>query len=161
MQILITPEDIIKRCMWDKYVTYFLNKEKRNPEQVLLENKEFIITEEQALVIGLLKVVETENLCHVFNLHITQALTYKSTMDTELVIKKKNIEYACDEFLSKFPSYWQMPAIYKENYDKLLVYVADFRKAIDALPVSTMKIQNITYEVISSNSVKKKLTKTY
>jgi hypothetical protein len=66
MKILVCPEDLIKRCVWDHYVYYVLGSDKEG-ERILKENNEFEIDERSAVVIGLLKVIETENLIHKFN----------------------------------------------------------------------------------------------
>ena len=73
MKILITPEDIVKRCLWDNYVYYILDSNKE-AEKILLENKEIELTEKDAFVIGLLKVMETENLIHRFNMNVSEFL---------------------------------------------------------------------------------------
>ena len=69
MQIKILPEDLVRRCLWDSYVYYVLGSDK-DAEQLLKENKEFEISERDALVIGLLKVIETSNLIHKFNTYV-------------------------------------------------------------------------------------------
>ena len=66
MQITIQPEELIKMCLWDSYVYYILGSDKE-AEKILKENKEMAISERDALIIGLLKVIETDNLIHKFN----------------------------------------------------------------------------------------------
>ena len=66
MKITIFPEDLVKRCVWDNYTYYVVGSEKE-AEKILKENKEFDLSERDALVIGILKVIETDNLIHKFN----------------------------------------------------------------------------------------------
>ena len=77
MKIILCAEDLIRRCVWDSYVYYVLGSDK-DAEQLLKENKEFEISERDALVIGLLKVIETSNLIHKFNTYVVDFLTNKS-----------------------------------------------------------------------------------
>ena len=77
MEITITPEDLIRRCVWDNYTYYILGSEKE-AERILKENQQISITERDALIIGLLKVIETDNLIHKFNTYIFEILTNKS-----------------------------------------------------------------------------------
>ena len=57
MTINIYPEDIVKRCLWDTYVYYILGGSDKEAERVLKENKEITISEQDSLVIGLLKPI--------------------------------------------------------------------------------------------------------
>ena len=40
MKIILQPEDLIKRCLWDSYVYYILGSEKE-AQRLLEENNEF------------------------------------------------------------------------------------------------------------------------
>ena len=91
MKILITPEDIVKRCLWDSYTYYIVGSEKE-AEKLLKENKEFELSERDAIVIGLFKVMETDNLIHRFNDYLTHFLTVRSLKDKEgFLINKKSL----------------------------------------------------------------------
>ena len=69
MKISVTPEDLVRRCLWDHYVYYIVGSDKE-AEKILKENVEFEVSEREALVIGLLKVIETDNLIHKYNTYI-------------------------------------------------------------------------------------------
>ena len=56
MTIKIYPEDIVRMCLWDNYVYYIVGSEKE-AEKILKENKEMEMSERDALVIGLLKII--------------------------------------------------------------------------------------------------------
>ena len=89
MQILVTPSDLIKRCLWLEYQRYFLTdqdlttgkrklKSKDEITRIIQEDKPMVLKEDDAFVIGLLKVVETPNVVHRFKDHIEEYLTIKS-----------------------------------------------------------------------------------
>lgn len=157
MKISIFPTDIVNRCLWDTYVYYVVGSEKEAEAQ-LKENKEFELSERDAIVIGLLKVMETDNLIHRFNDYLIHFLTVRSIKDKDdVLIKKKALETAIDKFLDKFPDYWTPPANYTSSLKDLVEYINKLRDKIEELDVSKITIQNITYEFYSSNSVKKLL----
>jgi hypothetical protein len=157
MKILITPEDIVKRCLWDQYVYYVVGSEKESQSQ-LLENKEFELSERDAIVIGLLKVMETDNLIHRFNDYMIHFLTVKSIKDKDdVLVKKKSLETSIDKFLDKFPDYWTPDVNYASSLKDLVEYINQLRDKIEKLDIIKMTIQNINYEFYTSNSIKKLL----
>ena len=92
MQIKITPEDIVKRGMWDFYTYYIIGSEKE-AQELLKKNEEFILSEKDAIVIGLLKVMETDNLIHRFNDYLVHFLSIRSIKEkSDALIKKKTLE---------------------------------------------------------------------
>ena len=91
MQITITPEDVLKRGLWDYYTHYIIGNEKEAIE-LLKNNKEFVLSEKDAIVIGLLRVMETDNLIHRFNDYLMYVLSIRSIKEkTDALIKKKAI----------------------------------------------------------------------
>lgn len=158
MTINIKPSDVVKRGLWDTYVYYVVGSEK-DAEQLLLKDEEFILSERDAIVIGLLKVMETDNLIHRFNDYITHFLSVKSNKEGDgFYIKIKSIEHAIEVFNKKFPSYWNMPINYKKGYDDLVIYMSDFENKVKNLDIHTFTIQNNKYDFYLSNAVKKLLT---
>ena len=102
MNIKICADEIVKRCLWDNYVYYVLGSEKE-AERILKENAEMEISEKDALVIGLLKVIETDNLIHKFNNYVVEFLTNKSMKHQDsLLARKKAFDLAVDKFLENF-----------------------------------------------------------
>ena len=100
MTIKIYPEDIVKMCLWDHYVYYIVGSEKE-AEKLLKENAEMELSERDALVIGLLKVIETDNLIHKFNTYVMEFLTNKSIKEKEyLLVRKKTFDLALDKYYS-------------------------------------------------------------
>jgi hypothetical protein len=161
MKILVRPSDLVKRCIWDYYVYYILGNDKE--AQRLLElDEEFEISERDALISGLLKVVETDNLIHRFNDYMVHFLNTKSVKERDqLFIKKKNLDMYINKFLDKFPDYWQAPVNYLNSLSDLVAYINTFKSDIEELDQHKIVVQNITHEVYSSNSVKKLLSFNY
>ena len=88
MTIKIYPEDIVKMCLWDHYVYYIVGSEKE-AEKLLKENKEMELSERDALVIGLLKVIETDNLIHKFNTYVMEFLTNQLKKKNTFLLERK------------------------------------------------------------------------
>jgi len=161
MQIKIYPEDLIKRCVWDHYVYYIIGSEKES-EKILKENKEIEISERDALVIGLLKVIETDNLIHKFNTYVMEFLTNKSVKEKDyLLVRKKAFDYAIDKFLDKFPDYWEPNTLYTKSLKELVDYVEIMKVEVEKLEVHKIVDKNITYEFYGANNIKKLLKFNY
>jgi hypothetical protein len=157
MQIKITPEDIVKRGMWDFYTYYIVGSEKESQE-LLKKNEEFILSEKDAIVIGLLKVMETDNLIHRFNDYLIHFLSIRSIKEkSDALIKKKTLESAIEKFMGKFPIYWKAPINYQNSLKDLKVYVDDLNSKISELEVMSVTIQNISYDFYSTNAIRKML----
>jgi hypothetical protein len=157
MQIKVYPADIVKRCCWDSYVYYVLGSEKE-AQRMLEENLEMEISERDALVIGLLKVIETDNLIHKFNTYIYEILTNRSTtVNGKALIRKKLIDVSIDKFLDKFPPYWSPSKNWIEALKELTIYVNNIKQDISKLEVHTIIDKNLTVEFYGSSNLKKLL----
>jgi len=161
MKILLYPDDIIKRCLWDSYVYYVVGSEKE-AEKILKENTEIELSERDALIIGLLKVIETDNLIHKFNTYVIEILTNKSIKDKDLVIKKKTFDYSVSKFLDKFPDYWEPSKNWTLALKELVEYIDNIKDELENLEIFkiTDSMDN-TSEFYSSNSIKKLLRFNY
>jgi hypothetical protein len=161
MRIILCAEDLIKRCVWDHYVYYVLGSDKEG-EKILKENKEFEITEKDALVIGLLKTIETENLIHKFNTYIVDLLSNKSINNNQqTLLRKRTLETSVDKFLDKFPDYWTPDLVFKKSLIDLVDYIDIFKKNIEKLDIIKVTDQMGTYDFFVSNNVKKLLSFNY
>jgi hypothetical protein len=163
MQIKVYPEDLIKRCLWDSYVYYILGSEKE-AEKILKENKEMDITERDALIIGLLKTIETDNLIHKFNTYVIEILTNKSIHSPQkdgLLVRKKTFDTAIDKFVDKFPDYWEPSATWTNSLKDLVDYIANMKNDILLLEIHKIVDKNVTYEFYNSANIKKMLKFNY
>lgn len=163
MQITITPEDLIRRCVWDNYVYYVLGSEKE-AEKILKENQPMQLTERDALIIGILKVIETDNLIHKFNTYVVEILTNKSIHSPQkdgLLIRKKTFDLAVDKFLDKFPDYWEPNISYTNALKDLVICINDLKVELEKLEIHKIVDKNVTYEFYNSNNIKKLLKFNY
>lgn len=159
MKILTCPSDLVKRCIWDSYVYFVLGTDK-NSEVILQEDKEFEINERDALVIGLLKIIETDNLIHKFNDYVLHTLSVKSfKKDNEVLIKKKSFDNAIEKFYEKFPDHWTPPYNYKVALVDLYKYIDDLKEDLVKLDIyNLIDPMSGAYEAYNSNAIKKLLT---
>jgi hypothetical protein len=163
MELNLYPEDIIKRCAWDSYVYYVVGSEKE-AEKILKENKMITLSERDALIIGLLKVIETDNLIHKFNTYIVEILTNKSIHSPQkeyLLIRKKTFELAVDKFLDKFPEYWQPTASWTNALKEVNQSIENLKLELEKLEIHKIVDKNVTYEFYNSNNIKKLLKFNY
>jgi hypothetical protein len=161
MKILITPDDIIKRGCWDSYVYYIIGSDK-DAHKLLEDNEEIDMSENDALVIGLLKVIETNNLIHKFNTYITEILSNKSSkQEKTLMIRKKTLDFALEKFLNKFPDYWNPNDYWLVPLGELRVYIDNMKVKIDNLEIHTISERNFVSEFYTTNNVKKLLKFNY
>lgn len=163
MRIEITPEQIIKMGLWDTYVYYILGSDKE-AEKMLKENKVMEISERDALIIGLLKVIETDNLIHKLNTYVVEILTNKSinSPGKEVpLVRKKTFDIALDKFLDKFPDYWEPSINWISSLKDLVVYINEMKINLEKLEIHKIVDKNVTYEFYNSNNIKKLLKFNY
>jgi hypothetical protein len=163
MKIQIFPEDLIRRCVWDNYVYYVVGSEKE-AEKILKENQIIKLSERDALIIGLLKVIETDNLIHKFNTYVVEILSNKSIQSPQkeyLLIRKKTFDAAVDKFLDKFPSYWQPTTSWSIALKELKICIDEMKNELEKLEIHKIVDKNITYEFYNSNNIKKLLKFNY
>ena len=157
MKIYITPEDIVKRCLFDSWAYYIVGSDKE-AEKLLRENKEFELSERDAIVIGLLKVIETDNLIHRFNDYLTHFLTVRSIKEKEsLLIRKKSIEMSIEKFLDKFPDTWTPEVSYKTGLQDLKKYINNLNSNLEKLDIVKHMVQTVSYDFYNANNIKKLL----
>lgn len=161
MKISIFPEEIIKMCLWDSYVYYVIGGSDKEAKKILEANEEIILSDRDALIIGLLKVIETDNLIHKFNNYVVELLTNKSMKQKKLQIRKKTFDTAIDKYLNKFPDYWEPEGKWSKSLNELVDYINDIKDKVDKLEVQEIVDKNLTVELYSSNSIKKLLKFNY
>ena len=161
MKIKIYPEDIVRMCLWDNYVYYIVGSEKE-AEKILKENDEMEIPEREALVIGLLKIIETENLIHKFNTYVMEFLTNKSIKNNDYtLVRKRTFDSSIDKFVDKFPDYWVPNNYWSKSLKDLVDYVEVIKLDIEKIEIHKVVDKNISYEFYNSNNIKKLLKFSY
>ena len=161
MTIKIYPEDIVRMCLWDNYVYYIVGSEKE-AEKILKENAEMEIPERDALVIGLLKIIETNNLIHKFNTYVVEFLTNKSIKHNDYtLVRKRTFDLSIDKFVDKFPDYWEPNSYWSNSLKDLVDYVEVMKVDIEKIEIHKVVDKNVTYEFYNSNNIKKLLKFNY
>jgi hypothetical protein len=164
MRILITPNDIIERALWYKYEKYILEeKSQEEINKIVEENKEFELPERDALIIDLIKCIETDNLKHRLNQHILHILSVKSTeintnkKDNLLVIRKNSIEDELNTYLKNFPDVWEPKYGYKVGFEELKEYISELLEELNKLLIHEGEFQGNKIEYVQVTHVKKML----
>jgi hypothetical protein len=148
-------------CLWDNYVYYIVGSEKE-AEKILKENAEMEIPERDALVIGLLKIIETDNLIHKFNTYIMEFLTNKSIKHNDYtLVRKRTFDLSVDKFVDKFPDYWEPNSYWSNSLKDLVDYVEIMKVDIEKIEIHKVVDKNVTYEFYNSNNIKKLLKFNY
>lgn len=160
MQIIVTPNDIIQRCLWDKYKKFCLyEKDEKEIEKMVENNKPISLSENDAYVIGLLKVIDTDNFVHRFNEDIIDYLQIKSSIvNDDLYINKASISKFINIYLDKFPDYYKPNMNYKKGIDDLVDYVTDIKINMDKLEAIPIKNKDKVLYYYISKDIKKLLT---
>jgi len=162
MKVVLTPEEIIKTCLWDSYVYYILKGSSKEAERILRDETEIVLNDKEALVLGLFKTIETTNLVHKFNTYIKEVLSNKTLKkESTLLIRKKILDAAIDSFLDKFPDYWTPNSAWITFLKDLVDYIDDFKNKIAELETIELDEKGVIYECYQSNVISKLLTYKY
>jgi hypothetical protein len=161
MKIILRPEDLVKLGVWDSFTYYIVGDEKK-AEEILIENSEFELSNRDALVIGLLKVIETPNLIHRFNTYLADFLNIKSQREGKsLLVRKKGLIFSIEKFLNKYPNYWNPTPEYKKGLQELEIYLDNLKNELEKLEIQKITDQFGTHDFINSSNVKKLLNFSY
>jgi len=164
MIITLTPDDIIKRCLWRAYRRFALRGiPEAEIEAIVKENKPISMDEEMAYVIGLLKVIETDNLKHRFDAHMMDILRIKSTIQqNEVYISVRVIEMELDGFKKRFPAYWAPTTNYETALEELNKYIENIQTKVPDVEIHEFKAktQDRMVKYFSSKEIKKLIEKT-
>lgn len=156
MQILVTPDDMIKRCLWSDYKRFCL-KDKTSEEinKIIEDNQITVLDEDSAYVIGLLKIVDTPNIIHRFKLHIDEVLKEKSNIyNNKLYIIRTIMLRDISSFKYRFPDVYKPPFEYKIGIDEMINFSNYLYGEVEKLPIHTFQNQEKIYSYVSSNQVK-------
>jgi len=157
MQILITPEDIIKRCLFTKYKKFVLKSMKQfEIDEWIEENKPEVISENDAFVVGLLKTIETDNLVHRFRLFIEDFLKVKSTINSEkVIINKSALLKEIIEFKDMFPVAYVAESLYQKKIDEMKKFVVEIYGKVEKLDIIEIMVHDKTFTYILSADIQK------
>ena len=168
MKILITPKDLIERCLWTDYSNYILrNISTDDKNKMIKENLEINLDEKDAYVIGLLAVVYTDHLIFKMNNFLNQILEHKSfggkkkkmtDNDNDLnnennddetdevvdknqrFISKDTLLQNIDDFIKEFPESYQPDEHWKYQLKEVEKYSKELMSKVNKL--KTISIQN-------------------
>ena len=155
MKITICPTDIIERCLWDDFEYYVLSKDV-NVDEFITNNEEFDIEENDALVIGLLKCVETNNLSHRLNQYVQHFVSNRAfSVEKKFYVKKKLLLDTIKKFEKKFPSTWIPKPQYKATLVSVLEYLNHLLEAVGKLKITEHTDNFGTHELVEINHIKK------
>ena len=156
MILTVQPSDLIKRCLWNEYKKYCLvEQNEENINNIIIEDKPFTLSEEDAYVIGLLKVVETDNLIHRFKSYIEDLLKVRSNLfDNKLYINRNIILNEVKTFKDRFPSAFKPNFIYRKSIDELLIFIDNVYEKLENLETHSKIINDKNYVFLLSNKVK-------
>ena len=156
MQILITPDDIIKRCLWTEYRRFCLKDRSEDEiKKAIEDNNPVVLKEDDAYVIGLLKIVETPNLVHRLKEHMDDLLKIRSNIfNNKLYIIKSVVLKEISSFRQRFPDEFKATFEYKKGIEDLHLFSERIYDDVDKLQTHSFQNGDKTYVYVSSNSVK-------
>jgi hypothetical protein len=157
MQILIRPEDIIKRCLFSKYKKFVLKGNTKKEIQEIIEANEYVsLTENDAYVIGFLKVIETEDLVHRFRLEIEEFVKIKTTVNKDrVIINKTSILKEIEEFKDRFPESYKPNVLWEKSISDMKIFVDDVYEQVSNLQIVEIMYKEKTYTYVYSKEVNK------
>lgn len=143
MKITLKPSDIIERCIWTEYKMFCLKK--LNEEQInniIKEDNEIEISEEDAFVIGLIKVIQTDNLVHRFKLYMIEFLKNRSSIkENKVIISKSAFIKECNTFDQRFPSTYNSRKVFADAIEELNIFIVSLIKSINELKEIKMEVK--------------------
>ena len=161
MIITVTMEDIIKRCLWSDYKRFVLkDKSEQEIQLIIKENKPIVLTENDAYAIGLLKIIETNNLIHRFKVHMKEMINIKSTIfDRNVFLSVKIVENELESFKKRFPESWVADSVYETSISNLITHIVELQYLIKTFEVHEFKIKDKKVRYFSSKDIKKMIEK--
>lgn len=157
MILSLTIDDILKRGLWSDYKRFVLkNKSEQEIKMIVKENKPIVLSENDAYAIGLLKVIETDNLIHRFTVHMKEMLNIKSTIfDKNVFISVKIIENELESFKKRFPDYWEADIEYRDAIIDLKAHIEKLQASVALYEIFEFKIKDRKVRYYQSKDIKK------
>ena len=157
MVISLNIEDLIRRCLWSDFKRFVLkDKSDQEIQLIVKENKQIVLTENDAYAIGLLKVIETDNLIHRFIVHMKEMINIKSTIfDKNVYMSVKIVENELESFKKRFPEYWVADAVYSKSIEELNIHITKLQALIKTFEIFEFKIKDKKVRYFQSKDIKK------
>ena len=157
MKILITPDDIIKRCLWSNYKKFVLkDKNKAELIEIVEKNELTTINEKDAFVIGLLKIIETDDLVHRFRLNIEEFVKIKTTVNkNRVIINKSALIKEINDFIYQFPPYYKTTDYYQNKIDEMKEFALKIIDEINQLETIEITFKEKNFVFVNSKDVNK------
>ena len=157
MIITVSVEDLIRRCLFSDYKKFVLkDKSESEVQNIVRENKPISLSENDGYAIGLLKVIETDNLIHRFMVHMKEMINIKSTIfDKNVYISVRIIENELESFKKRFPEYWVADPIYEKSIAEVIEYIIKLQAMIKTFEIFEFKIKDKKVKYFSSKDIKK------
>lgn len=157
MNIVLCPDDILRRCLWSDYKRFVLkDKSEQEIKLLILENKPIALSENDAYAIGLLKVIETDNLVHRFTVHMKDMINIKSTIfDKNVYMSVKIVENELESFKKRFPEYWNADSDYEQAILDLNEHIVKLQALIKTFEIFEFKIKDKKVRYFQSKDIKK------
>jgi hypothetical protein len=157
MILTLCPDDIIKRGLWSDYKRFVLKSKSEQEIKIMVkENKPIVLSENDAYAIGLLKVIETDNLIHRFTVHMKEMLNIKSTIfDKNVFISVKIIENELESFKKRFPEYWDADIEYRDAIVELKNHIEKLQTSVTLYEIFEFKIKERKVRYYQSKDIKK------
>jgi len=161
MIITVTAEDLIRRCLWSEYKRFVLkSKLEKEIQLIVKENKPIVLSENDAYVIGLLKVIETDNLIHRFSVHMKDIINIKSNIfDKNVYLSVRIVENELESFKKRFPDYWDADDVYEESISELYEFIGNIQTLTKNLTIHEFQIKDKTVKYYQSKDIKKIIDK--
>jgi hypothetical protein len=157
MIITVTPEDLIRRCLWSDYKRFVLKDKSEQEIQIIIkENKPIVLTENDGYAIGLLKVIETDNLIHRFKIHMKEMINIKSSIfDKNVYMSVKVVENELESFKKRFPDSWIADSVYEEAISDLNVHINQLQALIKTFETFEFRVKDKKVKYFQSKDIKK------
>jgi hypothetical protein len=169
MKILIKPSEIVQMNMFDTFSSRVC-KNQEEAKQLLIEDKEFELGLNDALVMDFITCIPTDNLIYRFNLELLEFLGNRSTLqkfptkttnNEEVmmdygVVRVNGLNKIIEDYIpTKYPSYWKPPINYKVRLDMLTEHIENIKEELLKKNKYTIVSMNKKFEVFKVDEIKK------
>jgi hypothetical protein len=132
------------------------DKSEQEIQIIIKENKPIVLTENDGYAIGLLKVIETDNLIHRFKVHMKDMINIKSSIfDKNVYMSVKVVENELESFKKRFPESWIADSVYEQAILDLNVHINQLQALIKTFEIFEFRIKDKKVRYFQSKDIKK------